>query len=79
MTATLTEQRHILLNTEADEASPLPREQEYHVIISTSGIIQLRPQKKHQKTLLEHMEAMRELGEFEVSRHSDPIPDRVHL
>lgn len=79
MTATLTEQRHILLKTEADEAFTLPREQGYHVMISTGGVIQLRPQKKHQQTLLEDMEAMRELGGFEVSRHRDPIPDRVHL
>lgn len=79
MTATLTAQRHILLNPEKGEASSLPQEQEYHVMISTGGVIQLRPKKQHQQTLLEHMEAMRELGGFEVSRHRDPIPDRVHL
>lgn len=48
-------------------------------MISTGGVIQLRPQKQHQRTLLEHMEAMRELGGFEVSRHRDPVPDRVNL
>jgi hypothetical protein len=79
MTATLTPQRHIILKTEKGEASSLPQEQEYHVMISTGGVILLRPQKMHQRTLLEHLEAMRELGGIEVLSRRDPVPDRVGL
>ncbi len=71
MTATLTEQRHIVLPPEADEAGPLPPGQEYHVMISTTGVITLRPKRKHRLSLVEHFRGLKGL---EIKRRRDPIP-----
>ena len=76
MIATLTDSFHLVLAPEAEDSTPLPVGQEYRVNISTAGVIMLRPKRKHKRTLLEHLEAMRGL-EFEHRR--DPIPDRVQL
>lgn len=78
MTATLKEHRHITLLPDAEEVSSLPQDQEYHVVISPSGVIMMRPKVPHertQRTLLEHMEALRGL---EIEHRRDPIPHRVH-
>lgn len=79
MTATLKEQRHITLLPDAEEASSLPQDQEYNVVISPSGVILMRPKKqpeRKQRTLLEHLEALRGL---EIEHRRDPIPQRVQL
>ena len=76
MTATLTEQRHIVLPPEAGETAALPAGQEYHVMISTSGVIMLRPKRKHRKSLTEHF---RDMQGLEITRRRDPIPDPVEL
>lgn len=76
MTATLTEQRHIVLPPEADKAASLFVGQEYHVMISTSGVIVLRPKRKHKKSLAEHFRGLKGL---KITRRRDPIPDPIEL
>jgi hypothetical protein len=76
MTATLKEQRHITLLPDAEETSSLPQDQDYNVQISPNGVIMMRPKKQPQRTLLEHLDALRGL---EIEHRRDPIPDRVSL
>ncbi len=76
MTATLTDQRHIILVPEADEAGQLAPGQDYHVMISTTGVITLRPKRKHQMSLVEHL---RGLEGLEIKRRREPIPKPIEL
>ena len=76
MTATLTSDCHLILPPEIGEKVPVGDSQEYDVMVSNSGVITLRPKRRHKKTLLEHLEAMRGL---EINRRRDPIPHRVVL
>jgi|JI10StandDraft_1071094.scaffolds.fasta_scaffold2848938_2 antitoxin component of MazEF toxin-antitoxin module len=76
MTATLLAQRHIVLPPEVEARAPMVEGQEYHVLVSSAGVIMLRPKRPHKRTLVEHLEALRGL---EIEHRFDPIPDRVHL
>lgn len=76
MIATLTPQRHIVLPPEADGAHLPAAGQEYHVLISASGVIMLRPKKQHQMSLVEHLRGMQGL---EIVRRRDPISPPVDL
>lgn len=77
MIATLTEHRHIVFPPADQGVAALPPAgQEYHVMISTSGVITLRPKKPHQMSLLEHLRGMEGL---EISRRRDPIPKPMEL
>jgi antitoxin component of MazEF toxin-antitoxin module len=74
MTARLTAERHLILPPEIGEKIPVGDGQEYDVMVSTSGVITLRPKRRHKKSLLEHFQGMRGL---EINRRRDPIPHRV--
>ena len=76
MTATLNPEGHIILPPEANAVAHIHAADGFHVMISTSGVIMLRPKRQPKRTLLEHLEALRGL-EFEHRR--DPIPHRVQL
>ncbi len=76
MTATLTEQRHIVLPPEVDREAELPPRQDYHVMISASGVITLRPMRKHRMTLSEHFRGLQGL---EIQRRRDAIPEPIEL
>ena len=76
MTATLTDQRHIVLSPDGDEAGQLAAGQEYHVMISTTGVITLRPKKIHQMPLVEHLRGQQGLV---IDRRRDPIPQPFDL
>ncbi|MBE2282128.1 MAG: hypothetical protein IAE77_01555 [Prosthecobacter sp.] len=76
MIATLAEQRHIVLPPEVEEKTPLPVGQQYHVLVSTTGDIMLRPKRKRQKSLLEHLRGMQGL---EIQHRRDRIPKPVVL
>lgn len=76
MTATLAEQRHIVLPPEVEDRTPLSVGQQYHVLVSNTGVIMLRPKKAHQKSLVEHLRGMQGL---EITRRRDPIPKPIEL
>lgn len=76
MTATINPQGQIVLPSEAADAVRAQEVAEFSVMISTSGVITLRPKRKHQRTLLEHFQAMQGL---EIVRRRDPIPEPPEL
>lgn len=75
MTAILTEKRHIVL-PDVVETNALSPGQEYHVLISTTGVIMLRPKRRHQMSLLEHL---RGFEGVELPRRREPIPAPIEL
>ena len=76
MTATLLAQRHIVLPPEVEARAPLIEGQEYHVLVSSTGVIMLRPKKKPTRSLLEHLQGMTGL---EIKHRRDPIPKPIEL
>ena len=76
MTATLNQQGHVVLPPEANEAAHVHPGEEFHVMISTSGTIMLRPKRKHQRSLVEHLQT---LSGLEINHRRDPIPDPPKL
>jgi hypothetical protein len=76
MTATLTDQKHILLVPAAHEAARVSPALGYHVMVSTNGVITLRPRRRHKKSLVEHLRGFQGL---ELQRRRDPIPKPIDL
>jgi len=76
MTATLSAEGHIILPPEANAAAHTHEAEEFHVLISPSGVITLSPKRVRKQTLLEHLTALRG---FEFEHRRDPAPDRVVL
>lgn len=76
MTAILTDQRHIILPPEMDQAVQALPSRRFDVTVSESGVIMLRPERKHHKTLVEHL---RGLQGVEIERRRDPIPPPIEL
>ena len=76
MTATLNQQGHIVLPPEANEAAHTHPGEEFHVMVSSSGVIMLRPKRKHRRSLVQHFQA---IGGLETNRLRDPLPDPPSL
>jgi hypothetical protein len=76
MTATLTDQQHILLVPAADEAARVAPALGYHVMLSTDGVITLRPKKQHKMSLVEHLRGFEGL---ELQRRDEHISKPIDL
>lgn len=76
MTAILTDQRHIILPPEMDQAVQALPSRRFDVTVSTAGVITLRPERKPRRSLVESFAALRGL---EIERRRDPIPEPIDL
>jgi hypothetical protein len=72
MTATLNPQGHIILPPEINRAAQAHPSRRFDVIVSTSGVIMLCPERKPRRTLVESFAALRGL---EIAHRRDPIPE----
>ena len=76
MTATLNPEGHIILPPEANAAAHAHEAEEFHVLISSSGVITLRPKNRPRMSLVEHLRGMKGL---EINPRRDPIPPPIAL
>lgn len=72
MTAILDPQGHLILPPEINRAAQAHPSRRFDVMVSTTGVIMLRPERKPRRTLVESFAALRGL---EIERRRDPIPD----
>ena len=72
MTATLNAEGHLILPPEINRAAQAHPARRYDVMVSTSGVIMSRPERKPVRTLVESFAAMRGL---EIVHRRDPGPD----
>lgn len=71
MTAILNPSGEIVLPPEAAAAAHCMPGEHLDVMISTSGNILLRRERRHEQTLMQHF---RELSGLEIKRRRDPVP-----
>ena len=76
MTATLDSHGHLVLPLEAHRIAESCPSKKFDVLISTSGIIMLRPERKPRRSLVESFQALRGI---ELSPRRDPMPDPIEL
>jgi hypothetical protein len=76
MTATLNSDGHIILPPEIHRAVQAHPARQFDAVVSTSGVIMLRPERKPSRTLVESFAALRGL---EMERRRDPIPEPPEL
>ena len=72
MTAVLNHEGHLILPPELNDAARRQPVQRYDVMVSTSGVIMLRPERRPRRSLVESFAALRGL---EVEHRRDPIPE----
>jgi bifunctional DNA-binding transcriptional regulator/antitoxin component of YhaV-PrlF toxin-antitoxin module len=72
MTATINANGEIVIPREAGEAAGAREGEEYHVLISTSGRLMLRPRRKRAMTLAAHL---RGLSGLTLERRLEGVPD----
>jgi hypothetical protein len=76
MTATLNLQGDLVLPPEIKRAAQAMPAQRYDVMISSSGVIMLLPERKPSRSLVESFRALRGL---EIVPRRDPIPEPPEL
>ena len=55
----------------------MPTGQEYHVLVSSGGVITMRPKRAHKMSLVEHLRGMQ--GLELAPRRSEPLPPPIEL
>ena len=71
MTAILNSQGHLILPLEIQRAAQAHPARRFDVMVSTTGVIMLRPERKPRRTLVESFAALRGL---EIGHRRDLIP-----
>jgi hypothetical protein len=72
MTAILNDQGHLVLPPEINREVQAHSTLRFDVMVSTTGVIMLRPERRPRRTLVESFAALRGL---EIEHRRDPIPE----
>jgi hypothetical protein len=72
MTAILNERGHLELPPEINRDAQAHPSRRFDVMVSTTGVIMLRPERRPRRSLVESFAALRGL---EIEHRRDPIPE----